>query len=135
MSRKLVWTMALGLVGLTLILGGYFGLTRWRAQVQRQRDLRNLTEALRLLSIYQSNRARSVPRKSGKSPVGYVRVRVRIGDGSLGSRPARAGGRLPVPGRCARIRDRSLVFGTFRSSHGYPLVEELVLAPRAQAIG
>ena len=58
MSRKLVWTVALGLVGLTLILGGYFGLTRWRAHVQRQRDLRNLTEARRALEAGSVSEAR-----------------------------------------------------------------------------
>jgi Tfp pilus assembly protein PilF len=58
MSRKLVWIVASGVVGLALILGGYFGLTRWRAHVQRQRDLRNLTEARRALEAGSVSEAR-----------------------------------------------------------------------------
>jgi tetratricopeptide (TPR) repeat protein len=68
MSRKLVWTVGLGIAVLALLLGGYFGLTRWRVHVQRQRDIRNLTEARRALeagSVTEARRLYSDSRELG----------------------------------------------------------------------
>ncbi len=50
MNRKLIWIGA-GLVLLLMLgVGGGYGFSRWRVHVQRQRDLRNLSEARRALS-------------------------------------------------------------------------------------